>query len=614
MSALSIQPTFPIFTGTDGLPLENGYIWIGAANLDPQGNPITVYWDAALTIAAAQPIRTLAGYPSRSGTPARVYVNSDYSIRVQDKNASTVYSAPQATERISSDLVTYQPPFTGGVAIDLQDKLAQTLSVKDFGAVGDGVVDDTAAIQAAIDSITLAGTLHFPQGVYKITSTISILGNTRNITCVGDNGVESIVPGGALLASAPVIQWHGANNGVMFLLDSVEGTQIERIAFQTYTTNVNVIQITGVYGIRYINKSSCRFSTIRNCSFRNLYAGVHYYDDGTNVSSNTNMDGHLVEQCLFTSCVVGILIDQSNVYDTEFFRCSFYGSTSYTKHHVWVKKGHCSIRSCFLGKLKNAASAGGKDGIALLVTEGWMHSSDTYSEADNGPFFVWEAASPVDIGCGIVNCIILNTTASLPTTYNLLNKTESNVSIFGGRISGTVSQFAGTTGTISLFNCVSPSFDSTSEPNAITYFGSKRNNQPGAFGTVPVGTTGGGKATLEGYSPELSMINDGDSTKVTLTYATSILSFDKPGFTNGPKFNYSTGILDLVTPNWGLQLTGSLAKPLKLNNTLILTGTGSPESVIAAPVGSMWLRTDGGAGSTQYIKESGFGNTGWVAK
>ena len=35
MSALSIQPTFPIFTETDGLPLENGYIWIGAANLDP---------------------------------------------------------------------------------------------------------------------------------------------------------------------------------------------------------------------------------------------------------------------------------------------------------------------------------------------------------------------------------------------------------------------------------------------------------------------------------------------------------------------------------------------------------------------------------------------------
>lgn len=107
MSALSIQPTYPIFTETDGLPLENGYIWIGAANLDPQGNPITVYWDADLTITAPQPIRTLAGYPSRNGTPARLYVDSDYSIRVMNKNASTVYSAAEATERYSGAVISF---------------------------------------------------------------------------------------------------------------------------------------------------------------------------------------------------------------------------------------------------------------------------------------------------------------------------------------------------------------------------------------------------------------------------------------------------------------------------------------------------------------------------
>jgi len=93
MSALSIQPTYPIFTETDGQPLEDGYIWIGAANLDPQGNPISVFFDAALTIPAGQPIRTLGGYPSNSGTPARLYVNSDYSIRVMNKNGSVLYSS-----------------------------------------------------------------------------------------------------------------------------------------------------------------------------------------------------------------------------------------------------------------------------------------------------------------------------------------------------------------------------------------------------------------------------------------------------------------------------------------------------------------------------------------
>ena len=45
----------------------------------------------------------------------------------------------------------------------------------------------------------------------------------------------------------------------------------------------------------------------------------------------------------------------------------------------------------------------------------------------------------------------------------------------------------------------------------------------------------------------------------------------------------------------------------------IMAGTGSPESVVTAPVGSLWLRTNGGAGTTLYVKESGSGNTGWRA-
>jgi hypothetical protein len=44
------------------------------------------------------------------------------------------------------------------------------------------------------------------------------------------------------------------------------------------------------------------------------------------------------------------------------------------------------------------------------------------------------------------------------------------------------------------------------------------------------------------------------------------------------------------------------------------SGTGSPESVKTAPVGSLYTRTDGGASTTLYVKESGAGNTGWIAK
>jgi len=187
MSVLSIQPTYPIFTETDGLPLEDGYIWIGAVNLNPIVNPIAAFFDAALTIPAIQPIRTSGGYPVYQGTPARIYVNSDYSIQVQNKNGSVVYSAPAATERyndvvisaVNAEDVIYDPPFSGAVQTNAEAKFSQSVSAKDFGAVGDGVANDTAAIQAAVDAgqyeVDLVG------GTYRITSVVTFSENNMTI-------------------------------------------------------------------------------------------------------------------------------------------------------------------------------------------------------------------------------------------------------------------------------------------------------------------------------------------------------------------------------------------------------------------------------------------------
>ena len=46
----------------------------------------------------------------------------------------------------------------------------------------------------------------------------------------------------------------------------------------------------------------------------------------------------------------------------------------------------------------------------------------------------------------------------------------------------------------------------------------------------------------------------------------------------------------------------------------IVTGSGTPEGAVSAPVGSLFLRTDGGAGTSLYVKETGSGNTGWAGK
>lgn len=48
--------------------------------------------------------------------------------------------------------------------------------------------------------------------------------------------------------------------------------------------------------------------------------------------------------------------------------------------------------------------------------------------------------------------------------------------------------------------------------------------------------------------------------------------------------------------------------------TLIRFGSGSPEGVLEAAPGTLYLNSAGGAGTTLYVKESGTGDTGWIGK
>jgi hypothetical protein len=62
--------------------------------------------------------------------------------------------------------------------------------------------------------------------------------------------------------------------------------------------------------------------------------------------------------------------------------------------------------------------------------------------------------------------------------------------------------------------------------------------------------------------------------------------------------------------------TTVIKNKVKVDNTAstINSGSGTPEGTLSAAVGSLYMRTDGGAGTSLYVKESGSGNTGWVAK
>lgn len=56
------------------------------------------------------------------------------------------------------------------------------------------------------------------------------------------------------------------------------------------------------------------------------------------------------------------------------------------------------------------------------------------------------------------------------------------------------------------------------------------------------------------------------------------------------------------------------ATGITVGTVKIVSGSGSPEAVVTAPIGSLFLRTDGSTSTTLYVKTSGAGNTGWTAK
>ena len=181
MTLTQLAPPYPIFTDKSGTPLDNGYLYFGTVNLNPETNPITVYYDTAFTQPAAQPLRTSNGYVMRNGSPAAIYTNGYFSVTVRDKNKSMVIYSPSGygitpgTSASSTDQMTYNEGSTGAVNRILTSRLQDYVSVKDFGAVGNGIADDTAAIQAAINT---AGLIHIPQGTYKITASLTVPSNT----------------------------------------------------------------------------------------------------------------------------------------------------------------------------------------------------------------------------------------------------------------------------------------------------------------------------------------------------------------------------------------------------------------------------------------------------
>jgi hypothetical protein len=141
-----------IITATAGQTVFN----LSTINYTPGTNSLTVYIDG---------VNQYVGDSYLETDSDTVTFTSGVHVGGEVKFTTAVQTT---TGAVDANNVGYTANFTGAVGQTVQTKLEQTVSVKDFGAVGDGITDDTAAIQAAFDA---SDAVYFPEstGNYMVS-------------------------------------------------------------------------------------------------------------------------------------------------------------------------------------------------------------------------------------------------------------------------------------------------------------------------------------------------------------------------------------------------------------------------------------------------------------
>jgi len=167
-----------------------------------------------------------------------------------DKGGTGQITAPLAREALGADLagnVYFTQPGLGAVSRSVLMRLRDIVHVADFGVVGDGVADDTAAIHSALNSLSVGGgVVYFARGSYNVSSVITV---PAGVTLMGAGRYASL------------LRTSSATETVLLLGDACNVIGFKIQAFVTRTSGLDI---------------DCQGNaiTIRECDFYYYYVAV----------------------------------------------------------------------------------------------------------------------------------------------------------------------------------------------------------------------------------------------------------------------------------------------------------------------------------------------------
>lgn len=299
---LSTLNPFDFFTDFDGEALDAGFIFVGQPNQDPVQFPQTVYYDPALTIPAAQPLRTVNGYVMRNGAPTFLFTAANYSILVKDKAERQIYFVADAaasgnqlpitvsdlgnTSDVTKGdaLVGVKQPGASTVARTQHFKNADFYSIMDFGNAGQGG-DDSAIFAAA----ALSGKpIWVPAGNYRAENVDVPI----NAVFFGDK-FKSIITHTSGAGTNPIFKCT-TGNGQRFIGLALAGNgskTVPGIDVRTFFVDVADCYLSG-FSIGVQSNTGCQALNVRDTLFLNNDLNVAFTDDGRNSNViNNHMEG-----------------------------------------------------------------------------------------------------------------------------------------------------------------------------------------------------------------------------------------------------------------------------------------------------------------------------------